>query len=448
MRRVLRVKSVSLRFLAIAALTVCAWGQSSVRSFTILHTNDLHAHLRPDDQGLGGFAYLATELRRQRDGCATCLYLNAGDLVQGTPVSTIYHGAPVYEIANLLGIDVSTLGNHEFDYGWKNVQLFTRIAHFPIVSDNVVDDAGRLLTGRGYVIKQIGGIRIAVIGVVMGDLAGNFSTPEQVGPWHVAPVVDTVRRTAAQLKGKADLIVVLGHIHTAETDQILHQVPEVSIVVAGHEHKGYDDLREFEHRYAVQAKSYGVELGRLDFQVDTATGKVISAEWKHIPIDSHKITPAPDVERLVNSWEAKVSRIVDVPVGEARRRIEKADLRHMIETAMAEESGADIAWINSGNIRDVLPQGKILARQIWDILPFDNYIVVGTFRGSELPPTVLKEFPSIRPDKLYKLATTDFTAANQASADQLSVSGLKFPEKTKLQRDAVIDWVKKKKVLD
>ena len=69
--------------------------------------------------------------------------------------------------------------------------------------------------------------------------------------------------------------------------------------------------------------------------------------------------------------------------------------------------------------------------------PFDNYIVVGKFRGSELPPAVLKEFPSVQPDKRYKLATTDFTAANQTSANQLSVSGLKFPEK--VQRDAVID---------
>src|SRR5438067_343855 len=96
------------------ALLLAPGAAPDVRKLTILHTNDLHAHLLPNEEGQGGFAYLATALRQQRAGCAECLYLNAGDLVQGTPVSTIFHGLPVYEIANRLGIDVATLGNHEF----------------------------------------------------------------------------------------------------------------------------------------------------------------------------------------------------------------------------------------------------------------------------------------------------------------------------------------------
>src|ERR1700735_425249 len=152
------------------------WGQDDIRSLTILHSNDLHAQLRPNAQGLGGFAYLAAELRRERDGCAACIYLNAGDLVQGSPVSTIYHGAPVYKISNLLGIDAATIGNHEFDYGWKAVQGFAHIAHYPLLSDNVLNSEGQFLTGKGYFITNVGGVRVAVIGVIMGDLTGNFST--------------------------------------------------------------------------------------------------------------------------------------------------------------------------------------------------------------------------------------------------------------------------------
>src|SRR5664279_820767 len=114
-----------------------------IRPLTILHSNDLHAHLLPDDLDRGGFARLATEVRRQKAQCAACLYLNAGDVVQGTPVSTLFHGAPIYEIANLLGLDASALGNHDFDYGWRRTQEFMRIAHFPIVSVNIVDKDGR-----------------------------------------------------------------------------------------------------------------------------------------------------------------------------------------------------------------------------------------------------------------------------------------------------------------
>jgi len=89
---------------------------AQIKPLTILHSNDLHAHLVPDDRDNGGFARLATEVRRQKAQYPACLYLNAGDLVQGTPVSTLFHGSPIYEIANLLGFDAATLGNHEFDY--------------------------------------------------------------------------------------------------------------------------------------------------------------------------------------------------------------------------------------------------------------------------------------------------------------------------------------------
>ena len=60
-------------------------------------------------------AYLAAEVRHQREGCTACIFLQCSNLVQGSPVSTIYHGVPVYELANMLGLDAATLGNHEFD---------------------------------------------------------------------------------------------------------------------------------------------------------------------------------------------------------------------------------------------------------------------------------------------------------------------------------------------
>ena len=171
-------------------------------------------------------------------------------------------------------------------------------------------------------------------------------------------------------------------------------------------------------------------------------------EWKIIPVDSKKLTPDPRVAQDVARWEKKVSKIMSMsPIGEAAHRFEKRDLQVLIERAMCEQTGSDLAWINLGNVRDVIPQGKVMARAIWNILPFDNAVVIGTFKGSQLPPKV-KAGHSIDPDKEYSLATTDFTAANQASADQLGVSGLNFPKIDAMQREMVIDWIKKKKVID
>ena len=124
----------ALRSTVALALLACAPLAAEIRSLTILHTNDLHARLSPLEDRQGGFAYYAAAIRRERANCTDCILLNAGDLVQGSPVSTIFHGLPVYEIANLFGFDAATLGNHEFDYGWMQVRKFIQTANYPMVT--------------------------------------------------------------------------------------------------------------------------------------------------------------------------------------------------------------------------------------------------------------------------------------------------------------------------
>jgi len=289
---------------------------------------------------------------------------------------------------------------------------------------------------------------VGIIGAILGDLVGTVITPESAGPWRILPVVETVRNYAQEIRDRTDLIVVLAHIHDeTEVDAILHQVPEVSVVVAGHSHLGYPVMMNVDGRVAVLVRAYGDQLGRLDLKIDVAAKKVLSAEWTKIPINS-KIPPAPDVAAVVAKWESKVSKLVDIPIGESAARLDvrNPELRKMIERAMAEEAGADIAWVNGGNIRDALPKGQVLIRHVWNILPFDNYIVIGKFKGSDLPRTITDRYP-VDPDREYTVATTDFTATNQSAGDQLHSSQLRFPRTGPLQRDAVIEWIKKKKVV-
>ena len=133
--------------LFLALLTVSTLS-AEIRSLTILHTNDLHARISPLENKNGGFAYLARVIERERANCQDCILLNAGDLVQGSPVSTIFHGLPVFEIANLLGVDAMALGNHEFDYGWMQTRKFIQTAKYPILCANVVNDRGQTLSPK------------------------------------------------------------------------------------------------------------------------------------------------------------------------------------------------------------------------------------------------------------------------------------------------------------
>jgi 5'-nucleotidase/UDP-sugar diphosphatase len=428
------------------ALLVCAPLAAEVRSLTILHTNDLHARMMPLENHHGGFAFLATVIRRERAGCHDCILLNAGDVAQGSPVSTIFHGLPVFEVVNLFGYDVGTLGNHDFDYGWMQARKFIQISNYPIVSANVVGADGQLFAPRPYVVLNVNGLRVAVIGAMTDDLKG-LTTPKLMEQWHTIPALATARKLAVELKAQSDLIILLGHITPQEELNFLADAPEIPVLVTGHAHNGLPQPLVRDGRILVRVKGYAEELGRLELKVDTATKAPVDYTWKHIPIDSTSTAPAADVAAVVKHWEDEVGARVDIPLAVSARAFDKREVKSLIEQAMRIQTGADFAFMNSGGVRDIVPKGQLLVRNIWDIMPFDNRVVVGTFKGRDLPAVVLGG-RHVEPGRDYTLAVSDFTAANQFSPGNLGTTGLQFPHDAGLLRDILIDWFRKKKLIE
>jgi 2',3'-cyclic-nucleotide 2'-phosphodiesterase (5'-nucleotidase family) len=427
-------------------LTIGVGSAQDVRKLSILHSNDLHARLLPDAQGAGGWAHLATLVRQERAGCGHCVYVHAGDLVQGTPVSTIFRGVPLYEIGNKLGFDMATLGNHEFDYGHALVKEYLKKAKFPLVTANVVNDSGQLITNKAYVIRKVNGMRVAFVGAVMGNLVSGFLTPTTAGPWKAIPVADTVNRYAQELQDKADLIVVVGHMHQEEGSELLRQSPKVAVVVEGHNHRGRTEAEVVENRIAVGCRANGVELCRLDLEVDVRSRKVVSWKWHRIPVIAKAIAPAKDVAKLVTKWEQQVAKKVDVVIGTSEKEFDQPTLRLLMEQAMREEMGADFAYMNRGGVRDRLPKGTIQARHIWNIMPFDNKMVTARVKGSAVPES-LRNGKAVDPGKEYTITMADYTATNEAERKRMGFEKLTFVPTERLLRDLLIDWVRRKKVL-
>ena len=434
-------------FLWAALLTGCR--QSTVHELTILHFNDLHDRLLPDPDGRGGVAHLATLLRRERAAASAPLTLHAGDLVQGSPVSTLFQGLPDYEIANSLGIDVNCLGNHEFDYGWQRIRDFMEAASFPTVSTNAVDDSGNRLVNPPYVIRDVGGMRVAVIGALLQNILSS-TTLDRLGPYHAAPTVETLRPIVAEAKQRADMVIVLGHLEKPEAERVLRELPDVSIAVIGHEHTPWKEPIEVDGRFVVHAEGYGREVGRLVLLYDTATRRIVSHEWTGIPVDTSVYPADPGVQAQVDMWEAKVSAFVDVPIGHATRAIPRDEVQTLMESAMLDRVHADFSFTNRGGVRDILPEGELLARHVWNVMPFDNRVVTLDIPGAQLAALtdpsgrtdpVVKE--RLDPKRVYRLVTTDFVA--QSWAD----SGKAFPVQDQgvLLRDVVIDWIKQRKVI-
>ncbi|MCU1234129.1 MAG: metallophosphoesterase, partial [Candidatus Solibacter sp.] len=319
-------------------LLACAPLAAEVRTLTILHTNDLHARLMPLDNKHGGFAYLATVIRRERANCTDCILLNAGDVAQGTPVSTIFHGLPAFEVANLFGYDAATIGNHDFDYGWMQTRKFVDIANYPIVSANLVGAKGEPFV-KPYVILKVNGLRVAIIGAMTDEL-NTLTIPKAIAPWHTLPVVETAKKYAAELKSQSDLIILLGHITPKEELQFLETATDIPVLVTGHAHSGIPQPLTKDGRILVRVKGYAEELGRLELKVDTETKAVVSSTWKHILVDSTTVKPAEDVAKVVKRWEDEVSARVDQPLAVTAHAFDKRAVKSLIEQAMCEMTGA------------------------------------------------------------------------------------------------------------
>ena len=443
--RMIRVKRNFLRCALVLVAAAACQLSGEVRPLTILHINDIHAHLAALDNGKGGFAALATVIRREREGCTACILLNAGDLAQGTPVSTIFQGLPVFELSNLLGIDAATIGNHDFDYGWMQTRKFIATVNYPMVSANMVGKDGQLFA-KPYVILKVNGLRVAVIGAMTETLPG-LVFPKALSEWHAGSLVEAARRYAAELRPQSDLVVLLAHIDAREEAAVLEQVPDVPVVVSGHVHTGIAEPQMVDGRIMVRVKSYTEELGRLDLEVDTERKTPVSWKWKIIPVAAGT-PPAPDVAKQVAYWEDQVKARVDRPLAVARHSFTSRDeIKRLMERAIREETGANFAFVNRGSVRDVLPEGQLLERNIWIIMPFDNRVVVGTFKGRDLPPVVLGG-KTVDPDREYTLAVPDFVAANQNTAESLHTTGLQFPNDVGLLRDILIDWFRKQKAIE
>lgn len=420
-------------------LGACGGAGNDVRSITILHTTDLHARFLPDAEGRGGFAYVAAAIKQERAKApASTIVLHAGDFVQGTPVSSIFEGLPVWEVANHLGIDVNTLGNHEFDYGWRKIPEFLEKAEFPTVTANLVNSDNRLITGEGYVLREINGVRLAIIGAITARLP-EITKTEFRGPWRALPVAGTVQRQARELQGEVDLVVVLTHTFDDEDDEVLEQAVDVDVVVSGHNHGGQDKVKARNGRLCVKVRAYGRELGKLTLRVDTVKDRVVSYDWVRIPITSDAYDPDPEVAKRVDEWESKVAEIVDVPIGRAVRQLGSREIRPLIEKVMREAVGADIAYMNRGGIRDRLPEGELLARHVWNVLPFGNSIYVGSFEGGSFPQQL--RGISVDPGRKYVVATNSFIG------DRWIENGFKLEDRRILVRDALIDWIKREKVV-
>ena len=262
---------------------------------TILHTNDTHSQIDPIDNsdkqygGKGGVARRATLVKRVRKENPNTLLIDAGDVFQGTPYFNFYKGEVEYKAMSLIGYDVGTIGNHDFDNGVAGLVTAMKFANFDFVSANY-DFRGTPLETRvkPYVVRTLGNVRIGLFG--LGISPDNLITPDNFKGIKYLDPVQMSRGVVRLLREqeKCQLVVGMSHLgyyanpqHGEIGDtQVAAQVNGIDFIASGHTHTFMEKPvlqknPEGKDTIIFQVGKSGIYVGRVDFKLKN--GKVVAA---------------------------------------------------------------------------------------------------------------------------------------------------------------------------
>lgn len=411
-------------------LTLTASGREA--RVTVLATTDLHGNIFPWDYLSGkpanrGLAKLATLIEQERKSSPDALLVDAGDTIQGAPLETVWQTYvhtgklprdlrftgpaptkdPMMLAMNHLRYDAMTVGNHEFNYGLANLDRARGEADFPWLAANVVASEGRKKF-EPLLIKQVDGVRIAVIGVTTPAVP-SWEKPENFRDYKFGDAVAAVARNVSEVrkKEKADVVILVAHaglerdlktgaLRDADlkSENMVHriatEVPGIDAVIFGHTHSELGEHRIGEV-LLTQPKNWGMSLARVDVTLESLPEggwRVTGKNSRVIPVTAG--TPAdPEILRLAKpyhdvteAWLNSIAGQSATAMNASTARIEDTPIIDAIQQVQLHYAKADVSFASAFNPRASIPAGPITIRQIAGLYIYDNelYAIEGTGR--------------------------------------------------------------------
>ena len=365
-----------------------------VKTITILHVNDVHGRVQPDERDKAmGFALLKTKVDELREANPNTLLLNAGDTVHGTTIVNVSEGEAMISLMNLLGFDAMVPGNHDFNYGYKRLLELNEMAEFPILAANLLKDESLLF--EEYTIKEIDGVKVGIFGLATDETKFK-SHPDNTKGVEFTNAVDVSKKMVDKLKEEgADLIIALAHLGiegttTMTSKEVAEQVEGIDLIVDGHSHEILNEA--IGDTLIVQADSYTKNIGMVNIEI--LDGKIVNKTASLFPYEEAiELTPDPGVEAAIDKINEENEPILGVVIGETTVDLlgERGDVRtgetnlgNLIADVMLKSTGANIALANGGGIRASIPKGEIKVNDIVTSFPFTNTLAVVEVTGAEV----------------------------------------------------------------
>ena len=357
-------------------------GQETVVIFSI---NDPHGRI-------DNFPRLKTLIENERALNDKVFFVSAGDIFSGNPIVD-YHpskGYPMIDLLNDCDLDISVIGNHEFDYGQDVLNARIEQADFPFICDNVYGATGALNNINGYELITKDDFSIAFVGVVETGSPGlhPLTHPKKVEGLTFSEGLESFPKYQnLKIEQNADLFVALTHYGHNKDKQILENYPFVDLVIGGHTDREYGYFHE--NGYMIMSGSY---LNKVSKTTLTVTDKVITdfqfeiidLSDTSVPMDSAMKVKIDDYNNQPQFYQV---------IGNAETHHDKSEVGCLYTDALRDVTGADFVIQNMGGIRADLDQGDITPYDIYAIDPFGNGLDTFQMTASELR-NFLNEYPS------------------------------------------------------
>lgn len=421
-----RLKHIHILWALFVTLAFAGCKQATTEellSVTIVHINDIHGHVGPGDDGVGGFPRIASTLHELREKDPNLIFLMSGDLITGSPLSSLTRGETIFRLANRLNITAFVPGNHEFDYGVSQYKTFMKIAEFPFIAANMRFDVPPLasqavapIADAPYIILNAGGTRIGVIGIAHPDTPW-LTIPENTQGVTFEKPAPVLKSLVPKVWGEAQLIVALTHIGIEEDRKLAREVSGINLIIGGHSHDRLDTPEKIGNTWIAQAGHSGRFIGVINLKISKSSKQVVSLKGRLI----HMGPDRPGDLGLASEIDAEEARLPirpDAPIGRASRSLNSdADLAPWIASLMKKHMGADIGLVNKGGVRSDLRPGPITYRDIFNVMPFDNRVVLALIPGIRIQEwldndsIILDKPVKTDPNKIYRVGTMDFVAS-------------------------------------
>ncbi|MCZ3382920.1 bifunctional UDP-sugar hydrolase/5'-nucleotidase UshA [Kosakonia sp. SOY2] len=438
-------KSITLGLLAamgVASWQVQAYEQDKTYNITILHTNDHHGHFWRSDYGEYGLSAQKTLVDGIRKEVAaeggSVLLLSGGDINTGVPESDLQDAEPDFRGMNLIGYDAMAVGNHEFDNPLSVLRQQEKWAKFPFLSANIYQKSTGERLFKPWMMFNRQGLKIAVIGLTTDDTA-KIGNPEFFTDIEFRKPADEAKLVIAELKQNEKPDVILATTHMGHYDngehgsnapgdvEMARSLPKgaLAMIVGGHSQDpvcmASENKKQVDYVpgtpcapdqqngiWIVQAHEWGKYVGRADFQFRNGEMKLV--RYQLIPVNLKKkvtydngkservlytpeIAENPQMLSLLTPFQNKGKAQLEVKIGNANGHLEgdrskvrfvQTNLAHVILAAQMARTGADLAVMSGGGVRDSIEAGDITYKDVLKVQPFGNTLVYVNLTGKEL----------------------------------------------------------------